>query len=74
MLMFLPSYSPALNPAGLLWREIRAKQFYNKIFDSLDDVESSLEHALARGHRDPGEIKKSSKGCTMFNKIDSGLL
>ena len=31
-LMHLTPYSPELNPVELLWREVRAKYFKNKIF------------------------------------------
>lgn len=66
MFMHLPPYSPELNPVELLWREIRARHFHNRIFDSLDDVENSLEHALARCHSNPDEIRNLAKGYNIF--------
>ncbi len=65
-LMHLPPYSPELNPVELLWREIRAKYFHNKIFNSLDDVEDTLANALAGCHRNPQAIMKLSKGYNTF--------
>lgn len=66
MLMHLPPYSPELNPVELLWREIRAKHFHNKIFGSLDDVEDALEKALAGCHKNPNAIRKLSNGYNTF--------
>ena len=72
LLMHLPPYSPELNPVELLWREIRAKYFHNKIFDSLDDVENTLMKALAIYNKNPMAVKQLSKGYCFFNKIDGG--
>lgn len=44
-LMFLPPYSPELNPAEHLWEAIREECFANNVFKSLDAV----EHALTSG-------------------------
>lgn len=62
LLMHLPPYSPELNPVELLWREIRRKHFHNKIFKSLDDVESTLNDALAYHHNNAQDIKNLSAG------------
>ena len=43
ILWFLPPYSPELNPVELIWRELRAKHFNNKTFNSLSDVDRHLE-------------------------------
>lgn len=43
---FLPPYSPQLNPAEHIWKEIREKWFSNKVFNSLDAVEDLLVEAL----------------------------
>ena len=64
VLLHLPPYSPELNPVELLWREIRRKHFHNKIFNSLDEVESTLNKALAQCHVNISEIKQLSKGYT----------
>ena len=34
-LVFLPPYSPELNPAEQIWNRLRADYFANKVFDSL---------------------------------------
>lgn len=35
-LLFLPPYSPELNPQERLWDELREKHFHNRVFDSID--------------------------------------
>lgn len=62
VLLHLPPYSPELNPVELLWREIRRKHFHNKIFNSLDEVEDTLNSALAQCHLNTNDIKQLAKG------------
>ena len=45
-LLFLPPYSPELNPVEHVWDELREKQFPNRVFDSLSAVESHLQNGL----------------------------
>jgi len=71
-LLHLTPYSPELNPVELLWREIRAKYFKNKIFKSLDDVEETLATGLAAYHNNKDATINLSKGFFYFNKIDGG--
>jgi transposase len=66
MLMHLPPYSPELNPVELLWREVRAKYFHNRIFDTLDDVEGTLSQALSNYNKNPTAIKQLSNGFLSF--------
>ena len=47
-LIHLNPYTPEQNPVELLWREIRIKYFNNIIFNSLDDVENTLNEALLK--------------------------
>jgi len=65
ILWFLPPYSPELNPVGLLWREIRAKYFNNKTFDSLDHVDDHLVFAL----KDIAFNKEDIKNLTKINYL-----
>lgn len=44
--LFLPPYSPELNPQEHVWDELREKFFHNRAFDSLDALETHLEEAL----------------------------
>ena len=45
-LVFLPPYSPEINPSEHIWDEIREKWFPNKVFHSLNAVENNLFNAL----------------------------
>jgi transposase len=47
-LLFLPRYSPELNPQEHIWEELREKCFYNKTFDTLDALEDHLVESLRR--------------------------
>ena len=55
-LVFLPPYSPELNPAEHVWEEIREKWFPNLVFDSLRAVEDRLVEALATLENDPQRV------------------
>jgi transposase len=61
ILWFLPPYSPELNPVELIWRELRAKYFNNKTFNTLNDVNGHLEYALNDFAKDKQSIKKLTK-------------
>ena len=45
-LLFLPPYSPELNPQEHLWDELHEKYFHNCVFDSIDALEDHLVVAL----------------------------
>ena len=45
-ILFLPPYSPELNPQEHVWDKLREKFFHNRAFDSLDALETHLESAL----------------------------
>jgi putative transposase len=45
-LVFLPPYSPELNPMEHVWEEIREKWFPNLVFSSLEGVEDRLVEAV----------------------------
>lgn len=45
-LIFLPPYSPELNPAEHLWKSLRQECFANRTFASLDAVERTLVRGL----------------------------
>lgn len=45
-LLFLPPYSPELNPVEPLWEHLRENYFGNRVFNSLDEVEELLCEAL----------------------------
>lgn len=46
-LIFLPPWSPQLNPVEHVWDEVREKWFANRVFASMESVEDQLVTALA---------------------------
>ncbi len=46
-LVFLPPYSPELNPAEQIWNVLRRDYFANKVFDSLNVATLQAERGLA---------------------------
>jgi transposase len=52
-LMFLPPYSPELNPAEHLWQALREDCFANNVFRDLDHVERTLTAGLTALEIDP---------------------
>jgi transposase len=59
-LFFLPPYSPQLNPAEHLWKEIREKYFSNVVFETIDAVEDRLLEALIFMNQNPETVKSFS--------------
>ncbi len=59
-LLFLPPYSPQLNPVEHLWKEVREKYFSNVVFDSIDSVENRLMEALIFMNQSPEIVKSFS--------------
>lgn len=47
-LVFLPPYSPELNPAEQIWNTLRRDYFANRVFDSLNAATLQAESGLAR--------------------------
>lgn len=68
-LIFLPPYSPELNPVEHLWDEIREKWFKNEVFRSLDDVEDQLVKALRGLENDP-KVVASFAGFEWIKRIN----
>jgi transposase len=56
-LVYLPPYSPELNPVEHIWEYIRENDLPNKAFVSLDHLERTLCRSLNRLERDPELIK-----------------
>ena len=46
--LFLPPYSPELNPTEHIWDELREKYFHNEVFRTLSAVEDRLVHGLSQ--------------------------
>ena len=45
-LIYLPPYSPELNPAEHLWEAVREERFANHVFANLDGVDAALTQGL----------------------------
>ena len=45
-LMYLPSYSPELNPVEKLWQSLRKEVTHNALFHRLEDMMDALEHEI----------------------------
>jgi transposase len=56
-LLFLPPYSPELNPKENLWDEIREKIFKNYALKSMDAVCQKLQEAVLYIERNPETVK-----------------
>ena len=56
-LMWLPPYSPELNPVETLWDELREKYFHNRLFASLEALEDQLEAALRAFESDRRRVR-----------------
>jgi transposase len=47
-LVYLPPYSPQLNPQENVWDEIREKNFPNRVFSTMEAVRRQLQAGLAQ--------------------------
>jgi len=47
-IVYLPSYSPELNPVEKLWQWLRKEVTHNALFDKLEDMMDALEHEIQR--------------------------
>lgn len=63
-LLFIPPYSPELNPAECMWRYIKGK-IANRIFESLNNLSDSLAEIINDLNN---KIVKSITGWTLYNK------
>ena len=56
-IIYLPPYSPELNPVEKLWQYMKSHIIKNKIYDNIDDLEEAV-CSFIRGF-DPNLIKKT---------------
>jgi transposase len=68
-LVFLPPYSPELNPVEHLWEEVREKHFHNRVFDSIDAVENQLVAALLSYENDPARVRSIAAWDWIINAL-----
>jgi len=55
-LIFLPPYSPELNPVEHIWDSIRENSFRNAVFNSIEAVEDQLMRSLATMEKNPASV------------------
>lgn len=70
-LLFLPPYSPELNPQEHLWDELREKYFHNCAFDSLEASEEQLVNGLRALEADHERVKSSAGWGYIINAIST---
>ena len=56
-LLYLPPYSPELNPKENIWDEIREKIFKNYALKSMDVVQAKLNEAILYIERNPKLVR-----------------
>jgi len=44
-ILLLPAYSPELNPAELIWRQLRQRKLSNRLYPKIDDLEAAVDEA-----------------------------
>jgi transposase len=57
VLLFLPPYSPELNPVEHIWGHLRDYYFRNRTFENLDAVEEALMDGLVNLINTPELVK-----------------
>ena len=55
-IIFLPPYSPELNPVEHIWDSVREDGFSNAVFNSIEAVEDQLAKSLTALERDPAKV------------------
>ena len=69
--LFLPPYSPELNPQEHVWDELREKFFHNRAFDSLDALETHLEEALRSLELNPERMRGIAGWDWIINSVSN---
>jgi transposase len=59
-ILFLPPYSPELNPAEQIWNVLRKSKFANRVFDSLDSAMRAAKDGLSQMAKDRRAMKRLS--------------
>jgi transposase len=68
-LLYLPPYSPELNPKENLWDEIREKIFKNYALKSMDAVRAKLKQAILYIERNPKLVRSISSFPYIVNSL-----
>jgi len=70
-LLFLPPYSPELNPIEHVWDELREKYFHNRVFSSLEEVKQHLLEALVAFERSSERIRSICAWSWIINSVSN---
>lgn len=46
-ILFIPPYTPEMNPIEQIWRELRTRGFANKYFETIIEVETAIHTTIA---------------------------
>ena len=57
VLLYLPTYSPWLNPAEMLWRHYRREVTHCELFESIDALLEATREFFDRMNRTPERIR-----------------
>src|SRR5580704_17490495 len=68
-LLYLPPYSPELNPKETLWDEMREKIFKNYALKSMDAVRAKLKQAILYIERNPEVVRSISSFPYIVNSL-----
>ncbi|MFH1616401.1 MAG: transposase, partial [Planctomycetota bacterium] len=68
-LLLLPAYSPELNPAELLWWQMRDKYLSNQVFDTADQLDKDVGKAWCAVTCQPETIRS----LCLFPWIESAI-
>ena len=69
--LFLPPYSPELNPQEHLWDDLREKHFHNRVFKSLPALENHLVEALRLLENSPNRVKSITAWNWIINAVSN---
>jgi transposase len=53
MLLYLPTYSPWLNPIAMLWRQFRREVTHNELFETVKSLLTAARDFFDRYNREP---------------------
>jgi transposase len=56
VLLYLPTYSPWLNPIAMLWRHFRREVTHCELFPTMADLLVAANDFFARHNREPATI------------------
>jgi hypothetical protein len=68
-ILYLPPYSPELNPVEHLWDDIREKDFSNRVFANMTALEDHLMNSLAKMEEDRRRVRSITGWEWIINAI-----